>query len=179
MPKNLETAVLANGCFWCTEAIFQRLKGVNSVLPGYSGGHVENPTYEAVSSESTGHAESIQIKFDPKTISYEEILEVYFATHDPTTLNRQGNDVGEQYRSEIFYLDEKQKGIAENVLNKLNKDKYNGKIVTKISKLDNFYEAEDYHKNYYKNNPNAGYCRVVIDPKVKKLLADFSDKVKK
>lgn len=168
----METATFANGCFWCTEAIFQRLKGVKSVLPGYSGGHIENPTYEQVSSGTSGHAEAIQIEFDPKIISYEELLEVFFKTHDPTTLNRQGADVGPQYRSAVYFHSEGQRKSAEEYKSKI------PNAVTEIAPFKIFYEAEDYHKNYYNNNKNAGYCRVVIDPKIKKLMSEFSDKVK-
>ena len=186
----METATLAGGCFWCTEAIFRRLKGVASVTPGYSGGTVPNPTYEQVCAENTGHAESIQIKFDPKIISYEKLLEVFFKLHDPTTLNRQGNDVGTSYRSAIFYHSEEQKKTAEKVrsaMQKLYKDKQSLrsssnqnstaglKIVTEITPYKNFYEAEDYHKNYYDNYKNQPYCQLVIDPKIQKLYKDFKD----
>lgn len=168
----METATFAGGCFWCTEAIFQRLKGVKSVLPGYSGGHVENPTYEQVSSGNTGHAEAIQIKFDTQEISYEDLLDVFFKTHDPTTKNRQGADVGPQYRSVVFYHDEKQKLAAEKFIKTI------PNAVTEVEPFDAFYAAEDYHKNYYNNNKNAGYCMLVIDPKIKKLQENFSDMLK-
>jgi peptide-methionine (S)-S-oxide reductase len=175
----LQTATFANGCFWCTEAVFKRIKGVESVVSGYSGGSVKNPTYEQVSSEATGHAESIQVTFDPKVISYQTILDVFFATHDPTTLNRQGNDVGTQYRSAIFYHDEKQKKLAEQTIEKLNTSgKYEDPIVTKIEKFTRFYNAEDYHKDYYDSHRSAPYCMVVIDPKVRKLMEKFKDEVK-
>lgn len=177
--KNLETATFANGCFWCTEAIFKRIKGIESIKPGYSGGQVENPTYEEVSSGETGHAEAIQITFDPQIISYETILEVFFATHDPTTLNRQGNDVGTQYRSAIFYHDDKQKGIAEELKAELDKSgSYHDPIVTKIEPFTKFYEAEDYHKDYYDSHRSAPYCMFIIDPKVRKLLEKFKNEVK-
>jgi peptide-methionine (S)-S-oxide reductase len=177
--KKLETATLANGCFWCTEAIFKRIKGIESVTPGYTGGTVANPTYKEVSSEGTGHAEAIQITFDSSIISYQTILEVFFATHDPTTLNRQGNDVGTQYRSAIFYNNDKQKKIAEELKEKLDKcGKYQDPIVTKIEKFTEFYPAEDYHKDYYDSHRSAPYCMVVIDPKVRKLMEGFRKEVK-
>lgn len=175
-----ETATLANGCFWCTEAIFQRLKGVSNVRPGYSGGRRENPTYEQVSTGATGHAEAIQITFDPGIISYEKLLEIYFATHDPTTLNKQGADVGTQYRSVIFYHSNQQKRTAENIKVALDQSgKYKNPIVTEIVPLEKFYTAEDYHQNYYNQNSTKNpYCSIVIDPKVKKLLRDYSKDVK-
>jgi len=172
--KNLETVTFSGGCFWCTEAIFKRIKGVESVTSGYSGGKIENPTYEQVYSGTTGHAEAIQIEFDPKIISYEKLLEVFFKLHDPTTLNRQGNDVGTQYRSAIFYHGEKQKTQAEKAKLKMQKI-YRGKIVTEIVPFSNFYKAENYHQNYFENNKNAPYCQVVIDPKIQKLYKDFKD----
>ncbi len=175
----LQTATFANGCFWCTEAIFKRIKGVESVMSGYSGGTIENPTYEQVSSESTGHAESVQITFDPKIISYETIVDVFFATHDPTTLNRQGNDVGTQYRSAIFYHNEEQKKLAEKAIEKLEKSgKYHDPIVTKIEKFTKFYPAEEYHKEYYDSHRSAPYCMVIIDPKIRKLMENFKENVK-
>jgi peptide-methionine (S)-S-oxide reductase len=177
--KNLETATLANGCFWCTEAVFKRLKGVSEVTSGYTGGHKENPTYEEVSSESTGHAESLQVTFDPSVISYDTILDVFWATHDPTTLNRQGNDAGTQYRSAIFYHNDEQKKIAEASKEKHDKSgEFHDPIVTKIEPLTKFYPAEDYHKNYYDSHRGAPYCMVIIDPKVRKLLEKFSKEVK-
>jgi peptide-methionine (S)-S-oxide reductase len=175
--KKLETATFANGCFWCTEAIFKRIKGIESVIPGYTGGTVDNPTYEQVSSEETDHAEAIQITFDPSVISYKTILEVFFVTHDPTTLNRQGNDVGTQYRSAIFYHDTKQKKIAEELKEKLDKSgKYHDPIVTKVEPFTKFFEAENYHKDYYDNHRSAPYCMFIIDPKVKKLMENFRKK---
>ncbi len=176
----METATLANGCFWCTEAVFKRLKGINSVTSGYTGGQRENPNYEQVSSGATGHAECIQVEFDPSIITYETILDVFFATHDPTELNRQGNDVGTQYRSAIFYHNEEQKKIAEEKIKQLTEEKkYEDPIVTQLNTSTTFYPAEDYHKDYYDENRNVNmYCRVVIDPKVKKLLTQFNDKVK-
>jgi peptide-methionine (S)-S-oxide reductase len=178
-----QIATLANGCFWCSEAIFRRLRGVKSVIPGYSGGLVENPSYEQVCIGNTGHAESIQIKFDPRIIPYEKILDIFWHTHDPTTLNRQGNDIGTQYRSAIFYHDEKQKEIAEKSKSDLeNAGIYKNLIVTEIIPFKNFYVAEDYHENYYESHRNAAYCSFVIDPKVHKLIqkyrSDLQDKYK-
>ena len=175
---NYEVATLANGCFWCTEAIFKRVNGIKSVLPGYSGGQVKNPSYEQVCTGRTGHAESIQIEFDPKVISFEKILDIFWATHDPTTLNRQGNDVGTQYRSAIFYHDLKQKEIAENSKKALrNEGSYKDPIVTEITPFSSFYVAEDYHKNYYDEHRDAPYCSYVIDPKVQKLLVNHENYV--
>ncbi len=176
----LKTATFAGGCFWCTEAVFKRLKGVEEVISGYTGGRVENPTYEQVSNGDTGHAEAIQIKFDSSIISYKQLVEIFFKLHDPTTLNQQGADIGEQYRSAIFYSDEEQKEIAERVLAQFEKDKiYDDPIVTEISQLTNFYEAEDYHQDYYDQNRSSNsYCRVVIDPKIQKLYRDFKDRVR-
>lgn len=175
----MEKAVFAGGCFWCTEAIFQRLRGVEGVLPGYSGGDVENPSYDEVSSGTTGHAEAIQITYDSDVISFEKLVEIFFHLHDPTTLNRQGNDVGTQYRSVIFYMDENQKKVAEKIKEKIEQEKvYEDKIVTQIVPFKAFYQAEDYHKNYYENNRDAGYCRVIIDPKIKKLIAEYSKELK-
>ena len=172
----MQIATLANGCFWCSEAIFKRLKGVKSVLPGYSGGIVENPSYEQVCTGKTGHAESIQIEFDPTVIPYEKILDVFWHTHDPTTLNRQGNDVGTQYRSAIFYHDQKQKEIAEKSKRGLEKEGvYKNPIVTEITPFKNFYVAEDYHKNYYEKHQDAPYCSVVINPKVRKLNQKYGN----
>ena len=177
--KNLEIATLANGCFWCTEAIFSRVVGIKSVIPGYSGGKTSNPSYEQVCTGITGHAETIQIEYDPKTISFEKILDIFWHTHDPTTLNRQGNDVGTQYRSAIFYHDENQRDIAENLKRELEKEGvFKDPIVTEIVPFSKFYPAEDYHKEYYENNRNASYCNFVIDPKVQKLLQKYSDKIK-
>ncbi len=175
----LETATLANGCFWCTEAVFKRLKGVVSVIPGYSGGQRENPSYEQVSSGATGHAEAIQIKFDPKILPYEKLLDIFFHTHNPTTLNQQGNDIGTQYRSAIFYHDEQQKQIAEKSKTDLeNSHYYKDPIVTEIVPFTHFYEAENYHQDYYNNNRNAPYCTFVIDPKLQKLLKEYGNEVK-
>ena len=170
MGENLEVATLGGGCFWCTEAVFQRLRGVESVVSGYAGGDMENPDYSAVSSGQTGHAEVIQIHFDPKVISYENLLEVFFATHDPTTMNRQGNDVGPQYRSVIFYHDEKQKQAAEKMIAP--------PIVTELKPFEHFYKAEDYNQNYFNQNSGNPYCTIVISPKLEKLKQKFSDKLK-
>lgn len=173
--ENLEIAVFAGGCFWCTEAVFQKLRGVHSVLPGYTGGNTDNPTYEQVSSGSTGHAEAIKFEYDPKLISYRDLLEVFFATHDPTTLNRQGNDVGTQYRSSIFYTSESQKEQAEDIITELREShSYTSPIVTTVEPLTKFYEAEDYHKNYFERNQGAPYCMVVINPKIKKFKEKFA-----
>ncbi|MBI2011268.1 peptide-methionine (S)-S-oxide reductase MsrA [Candidatus Daviesbacteria bacterium] len=175
----METATLAGGCFWCTEAIFKRLKGVISVTSGYSGGKMENPSYDQVVHGNTNHAEAIQIKFDPHIISFETLLEVFFALHDPTTLNRQGADIGTQYRSVIFYYDDKQKKIAEEVKTKVEKSKmYSDTIVTEITPFSNFFKAEDYHQNFYENQNNSPYCSIVIDPKIQKLLEKFNSLVK-
>lgn len=174
-----ETATFANGCFWCSEAVFKRLKGIKSVLPGYSGGQVKNPSYEQVCSGRTGHAESIQIEFDPKVISFEKILDIFWRTHDPTTLNRQGNDVGTQYRSAIFYHDLKQKEIAEESRRDLeNEGVYKNPIVTEITPFNSFYVAEDYHKNYYDEHRDAPYCSYIINPKVHKLLLNYENDVR-
>ncbi|MFX1578914.1 MAG: peptide-methionine (S)-S-oxide reductase MsrA [Promethearchaeota archaeon] len=174
----METATFGSGCFWCTEAVFQQLKGVSSVVSGYSGGHVENPTYQQVCTGRTGHAEVCQIQFDPEQISYEELLEVFFNTHDPTTLNRQGNDVGTQYRSVIFYHSEEQRETAERVKAELdNSGDWKNPIVTEIVPFEGFYKAEDYHQNYYRNNPNAGYCRLIIAPKLNKFEKVFKLKL--
>jgi methionine-S-sulfoxide reductase len=177
---NSETATFAGGCFWCTEAVFKRLKGVKEVISGYSGGRVDNPTYEQVSSGNTGHAEAIQVKFDPSVISYEQLVEIFFKLHDPTTLNQQGADVGEQYRSAVFYHSDEQKEIAEKVMEQFEQDKvYSDPIVTEITAFDKFYKAEGYHQDYYDQNRSSNsYCRIVIDPKIQKLYKDFKDKVK-
>lgn len=177
--KNVEQATLGGGCFWCTEAIFLRLNGVEEVKSGYSGGKIKNPSYREVCTGRTGHAEVIQITFDPKIISFAEILEVFFATHDPTTLNRQGNDIGTQYRSVIFYHNEEQKKIAEKVLSLFEKDKvYDNPVVTEITPFSNFYLAEDYHNNYFEQNPAQPYCQFVIAPKVEKFQKIFKEKLK-
>lgn len=175
-----EIATLAGGCFWCTEAVFQRLKGVESVTPGYTGGHIKNPSYHEVVAGDTGHAEALKIVFDPGIITYKRLLEIFFHLHDPTTLNRQGNDAGPQYRSAIFYHDTKQKETAENVIKDIEKSKLWGgrKIVTEIQSAPEFYPAENYHKNYYNENSYQPYCTYVIDPKIQKLYEDFKDEVR-
>lgn len=177
--RQLETATLGGGCFWCVEAVYQDVKGVERVVSGYAGGHVENPTYQQVCTGRTGHAEVAQITFDPDVISYEEILYIFWRVHDPTTLNRQGNDVGPQYRSAIFYHNEEQKAIAECSLAETEAAKvWPNPIVTEIAPLDTFYEAEDYHQNYYRNNPYQPYCMYVIDPKVRKFRKSFQERLK-
>lgn len=174
-----ETVTLGAGCFWCVEAIFERLKGVYEVESGYSGGHVADPSYKAVTSGTTGHAEVIRFTFDPAVISYEDILRVFYHTHDPTTLNRQGADVGPQYRSVIFYQDAAQKEAALRVTREIADSKlWSNPIVTEISPLINYYVAENYHQDYFANNPNAGYCQVVIAPKVRKFMRDFAHLLK-
>jgi peptide-methionine (S)-S-oxide reductase len=177
-PLKLETATFAGGCFWCVEAIFQNLQGVASVVSGYTGGSVENPTYEQVCSGSTGHAEAIQITFDPAKISYKELLEVFWQTHDPTTLNRQGNDTGTQYRSAIFYHSDQQRQTAALYKKELGAAKIWGSpIVTEIVPFKKFYKAEDYHQNYYRQNAGQPYCRFVITPKVEKFRKVFEKKL--
>ncbi len=178
--SELQQATFGNGCFWCTEAIFTELKGVKSVKSGYSGGHVENPTYKAVCTGETGHAEVVRIEFDAEEISFEEILEVFWKTHDPTTLNRQGNDVGTQYRSVVFYHDEEQKKIAEAYKSQLSEAKiWPDPIVTEISKFEKFYPAEDYHDQYLASHGNEPYCAFVVRPKVEKFRKAFKDKLAK
>ncbi|MBS1551114.1 MAG: peptide-methionine (S)-S-oxide reductase MsrA [Bacteroidetes bacterium] len=178
MSEKTDTAVFGAGCFWCVEAIFQRLKGVESIESGYSGGTVENPTYKQVCTGETGHAEVAKIIFDPSVISYEELLEVFWTTHDPTTLNRQGADVGTQYRSAVFYLNDEQKKKAEKSKNEVATQIWDGKIVTEITPLKKFYKAEDYHQDYYNQNSDQSYCRFVINPKLEKFRKKFSDKLK-
>jgi len=175
----MEKATFGNGCFWCTEAIFQNLKGVESVVSGYSGGKVKNPTYKEVCSGLTGHAEVIEIEYDADLIAYEELLEVFWNTHDPTTLNRQGNDVGTQYRSAVFYHNETQKKIAEKYKVQLgNSNVYSDPIVTEIVPAVLFYPAEDHHQNYFNLNGNQPYCNFVVRPKVEKFLSKYGNKVK-
>lgn len=177
--QNYDVATFGSGCFWCSEAVFQELKGVKGVISGYSGGKRANPSYEQVCSGATGHAEVVQIYFDAKEITYKELLEVFWSTHDPTTLNRQGADIGTQYRSVIFYHNDEQKGLAEIYKSKLNSSgAFSNPIVTEISPLEKFYEAEKYHQDYYENNPNQGYCSFVITPKIDKLKKTFQDKLK-
>tara|TARA_R110001583_G_scaffold31233_2_gene107045 strand:- start:1062 stop:1673 length:612 start_codon:yes stop_codon:yes gene_type:complete len=179
MSTQLETATFANGCFWCTEAIFQLLKGVESVTSGYTGGTIKNPTYREITTGSTGHAEAIQIKYDASKISFQEILDVFFSTHDPTTLNRQGYDSGTQYRSAIFYHSNEQKEIAEIFIDALTNAKvFENPIVTEVTALDVFYNAEEYHQNYYNNNKTQGYCMAVINPKLEKFIKKYKSKLK-
>lgn len=178
--KNLELATFGNGCFWCTEAIFEQLEGVYNVEAGYAGGQVKNPSYKEVCTGNTGHAEVIRLGYDPKVISYRELLDVFFNTHDPTTLNRQGADVGTQYRSAIFYHNDEQKAEAEKMIADLEKAQvFDQKIVTEITAINNYYVAENYHQDYYNNNKNAGYCRAVINPKLEKFLKQYKTKLKK
>lgn len=177
--KKYEVATFGEGCFWCSEAIFQRLKGVVKVESGYSGGNVPNPSYQAVCTGKTGHAEVIQLTFDPGVISYTELLKVFWSTHDPTTLNRQGADVGTQYRSVIFYHDQNQKELAEKYKNEIEKARiYSNPIVTEISPFKTFHKAEDYHQNYYNDNTSQPYCSLVITPKLEKFEKVFKDKLK-
>ena len=179
MPS-LQKATFGSGCFWCSEAVFSELEGVAAVEPGYSGGIVANPSYEQVCSDSTGHAEVAQITFDPRQITYRELLEVFFSTHDPTTLNRQGADEGSQYRSVIFYHDEDQKVAANKMVKELTEEKvFRSPIVTEVVPLKAFYPAEDYHREYYKRNPTKPYCQVVIAPKLSKFRSHFQAKLKK
>lgn len=177
--KRREVATLAGGCFWCTEAVFSELKGVESVESGYSGGIMPNPTYEQVSTGTTGYAEVVQIVFDPAVISFREILEVFFSSHDPTTLNRQGPDVGTQYRSVIFYHSDEQRATAEEVIREMSAAKvWNAPIVTEVEPFEAFYRAENYHKDYFKNHPHQPYCRIVIAPKVEKVRKLYAEKLK-
>lgn len=174
-----EELVLAGGCFWCTEAVFQRIEGVEKVVSGYTGGNIKNPTYREVCTGRTGHAEGIKITFDKNEVSVDELLEVFFATHDPTTLNRQGNDSGTQYRSAIFYTTDEQREIVENFISELeDKKKFENPIVTEVKALGVFYEAEAEHFNYYNENAQQSYCQFVISPKIEKLNTYFSDKLK-
>lgn len=175
----MELATFGGGCFWCTEAIFQRLRGVEGVESGYAGGKTENPNYSQVSSGQTGHAEVIQIKFNPKVISYEDLLDIFFATHDPTTPNRQGNDIGSQYRSIVFYHDKKQEKLTEQKINQLNvSGEFSKPIVTEIEPYDAFYKAEVYHQDYFNQNTGNAYCSVVISPKLEKLKKKFGKQLK-
>ena len=179
MKKNESIAVFAGGCFWCTEAIFNRLKGVKSVVSGYTGGFIKNPAYREVCNGTTGHAEGVKIIYDETIISYTQLLEVFFSTHDPTTLNRQGNDVGTQYRSSIFYTSEAQLMAARAYIETLEKESvFQGAIVTEIVKFDVFYEAEAYHHSYYDNNKEQPYCQLTIGPKIKKLNTYFKENLK-
>lgn len=178
-PINAETAVFGGGCFWCTEAVFLKLKGVQTVESGYAGGQVPNPTYRDVCTGETGHAEVIRIEFNPEEISFSQLLEVFFLTHDPTTLNRQGADVGTQYRSVVFYTNTQQEKLTREIIQKLNQEKvYEQKIVTEVSPLKNYYKAEEEHQNYYARNANQSYCRIVIQPKMEKFRKTFGDLIK-
>jgi len=172
---NQETAYLAGGCFWCLEAVFNRTEGISAVTSGYAGGKTKNPNYEQVSSGKTGHAETVKIEFDPEKISFEEILQIFFSLHDPTTPNRQGNDIGPQYRSAVFYADEKQKNSAKKIRRQIDGKKiYPHLIVTEILPLKEFYPAEEYHQKYFEKNPQAGYCQLIINPKIAKFRKKFS-----
>lgn len=176
---NLETATFGAGCFWCVEAVFLQLEGVHSAVSGYTGGTTENPDYRSVCTGTTGHAEVVQIEFDPDVISFKELLDVFWHTHDPTTLNKQGNDTGTQYRSAIYYHSDTQRSIAEESKAETDKsDLWNDPIVTEISPIGVFYPAEDYHQNYFELNPTQPYCQFVIHPKIKKFTKDFKDKLK-
>lgn len=176
---NIQTIVFAGGCFWCTEAVFRRLRGVQGVVSGYTGGHVPNPTYEAVCSGRTGHAEGVKVEYDPIEVTLDILLSVFFTTHDPTTLNRQGADVGTQYRSAIFYTTEEQKTEIELFIKKLEEEKvYSDPVVTEVQPLDVFYEAEEYHHKYYEMNQDKAYCQVVISPKIVKLREKFREYLK-
>ncbi len=180
MEKKTDTATVGGGCFWCTEAQLQQLEGVLTVTSGYAGGDTENPTYKEVCTGLTGHAEVIQVTFDPKVLSYDELLAAFWQAHDPTQLNRQGNDVGTQYRSVIFYHNDEQRKIAENYKKRLNDEKaYDRPVVTEISPLTVFYKGEEYHQNYYNQNTSQGYCQFVIQPKLDKFKKVFKDKIKK
>lgn len=177
--KSLETITLGAGCFWCVEAVFQKLKGVESVVSGYSGGHIKNPAYREVCNGVTGHAEVVHIQFDPSVVSLADILQVFWQTHDPTTLNRQGNDIGTQYRSAIFYHNEQQRQIAELYKSELDQSQtFNAPIVTEITAFKNFYVAEDYHQNYFNQHGDEPYCQYVVRPKVEKFKKLFGDKMK-
>lgn len=175
-----EVATLGGGCFWCVEAVYNQLKGVESAISGYMGGHVDNPTYQQVCSKTTGHAEVVNVTFDTDVVTFQEILNIFFTVHDPTTLNRQGNDVGPQYRSGIWYHSDEQKRIAEETIKRLDKEGlYPNKIVTEVTPASTFWVAEDYHQEYFANNPNQGYCSFVIAPKVAKFRKQYFDQLKK
>ena len=177
--KKMETATFGGGCFWCTEAVFLQLKGVKSVKSGYMGGHVDNPTYDQVCGKQTGHVEVIQIEFDPNVIKFDDLLQIHWKTHDPTTMDRQGNDVGPQYRSAVFYHNESQKAKSESYKKKLNEQNvFGAPVVTVVEPAAKFWVAENYHQNYFANNPNSGYCRLLIPKKLAKLKAAFADKIK-
>ena len=176
MEHKTQIAVFGGGCFWCTEAVFKMMKGVSRVVPGYAGGMTVNPTYEQVCSGNTGHVEVVRVEYDPGQVKYEDLLTVFFASHDPTTLNRQGNDIGTQYRSVIFYTTDEQKEVAQKIITGTNNSNEHGTpIVTTVEPLSNFYEAEEYHHDYYAQNPNKGYCAVVINPKLEKVQQKYTD----
>ncbi len=179
-PKTYELATLAGGCFWCLEAVYVELRGVEKVVSGYAGGHVMNPTYREVCSGATGHAEVVQVTFDPAVVSFADILRIFFTIHDPTTLNRQGNDVGTQYRSAIFYHDETQKQVAVEVIDEVTKQRvWPNPIVTEVAPLNTFYPAEEYHQDYFANNPMQPYCQVVVAPKVAKFRKQYFQQLKR
>jgi peptide-methionine (S)-S-oxide reductase len=174
----MEQAVLGGGCFWCVEAMFKELRGVSSVVSGYAGGHSDNPSYEKMHMEDTGHAEVIQIMFDPSIVTYRELLEIFFTVHDPTTLNRQGNDVGAEYRSIILYADDAQQKTAEDVRENFATELWDNPIVTEIKQFEKFWPAEDYHQNFFEHNPDQAYCQVIINPKLAKFRQKFAEKLK-
>jgi peptide-methionine (S)-S-oxide reductase len=177
--QRTKIAVFGGGCFWCTEAVFQDLRGVRSVVPGYAGGHVPNPTYQQVCTDTTGHAEVALVRYDPAEVSYRDLLGVFFATHDPTSVNRQGNDVGSQYRSVIFHADEEQLREAREAIDELERERvFGAPIVTQLEPLDDFYEAEAYHRNYFRNNPDQPYCSAVIAPKVNKFRQKYMERLR-
>jgi len=177
--QNAAVATLAGGCFWCLEAVYDDMQGIQSVVSGYMGGRVDNPTYEQICTGTTGHAEVVQVRYDPDVVSYRDLLEVFFTIHDPTTLNRQGNDVGTQYRSAIFYHDEAQKETAESIIAEMEQaNVWDSPIVTEVTPLDTFYAAEDYHQDYYQNNTYQPYCQFVVRPKLQKFRQKFSDRRK-
>ncbi|HEX5456048.1 MAG TPA: peptide-methionine (S)-S-oxide reductase MsrA [Candidatus Saccharimonadales bacterium] len=178
MDKRFEQATLAGGCFWCIEAVFQEVKGVTKVVSGYSGGKTDDPTYDEAHYSNSGHAEAVQITFDPKVISYEQLLQIFYYVHDPTTLNRQGNDVGEEYRSIIFYHDAAQKKTAEEITKSFAAKLWSDPIVTEIVPLEKFWQAEGFLQNFYRNNPNLGYCQVIINPKLDKFRKKFESLLK-
>lgn len=173
-----EFATLGGGCFWCLDAFFRRIEGVNHVESGYAGGQIENPTYDQVCTGTTGHAEVVQVGFDPSVITYREILEIFFTMHDPTTPNRQGNDVGDQYRSVIFYGSDEQQSVAKDVIAHFAADHWDNPIVTQLEPLETFFPAEDYHQDYFNKNPTQGYCMMIINPKLSKLRQEFATKLK-
>jgi peptide-methionine (S)-S-oxide reductase len=178
--RSVETATLAAGCFWCVEAVFDDLKGVQDVVSGYSGGHKDNPTYQEVCSETTGHAEVVQVTFDPSVLTYADLLRVFFSVHDPTTLDRQGNDMGSSYRSAIFYHSDEQHRVAREIIDEVSKEKvYDDPIVTEITPFDKFWPAENYHQEYFANNPNQPYCAAVVAPKVAKFKQKFAERLKR